>query len=215
LPNGGKRAAFGGHGIGCEYDSRFLVRFSLQEVDGVVQGAAYYFSRPGVGAVDENFLGPLCGAVSPSGDIYVGSIFDSGWLGGRNTGSIVRLRANGQVSAGIRELKATPDGFEIEFTKPMNRKAAGTTSNYTISGYTRVWKGGYATADSGRHKTPVTSADVSPDGKTVRLRVDGLKSGHVYEVTCGRIGLDAKKDLWPATGHYTLHKIPNAKRSVK
>ena len=215
LPNGKKRTAFGGHGVGCEYDSRFLVRFSLQEVDGVMQGAAYYFSRPGVGAVDENFLGPLCGAVSPSGDIYVGSIFDSGWLGGRNTGSIVRLRANGQVLAGIRELKATPDGFEIEFTKPMNRKAAAATSNYTISGYTRVWKGGYATADSGRHKATVTSAALSRDGKTVRLRVDGLKPGHVYEVTCGRIGLDAKQDLWPATGHYTLHKIPGVKPDAK
>jgi mono/diheme cytochrome c family protein len=211
LPEDGERKAFGGHGIGCEYDSRFLVRFSLQEVSGVTQGAAYYFSRPGVGAVDENFLGPLCGAVSSSGDIYVGSIFDSGWLGGRNTGSIVRLRVGGDIPAGIRELKATPDGFEIDFTKPIDRKAAAVNSNYTISGYTRVWKGGYATADSGRHKANVTSAVVSRDGKTVRLRVGGLKAGHVYEVTCSRIGSDEKQDLWPATGHYTLHKIPTAK----
>jgi hypothetical protein len=90
-------AGLAGQGIGCEYDSRFLVRYTVQDVDGVLQGAVYHFSRPGAGTGKDNFLGPLCGAIAPNGDIYVGSIWDSGWQGGQNTGDIVRLRPNGKL----------------------------------------------------------------------------------------------------------------------
>eukprot|EP00913_Durusdinium_trenchii_P028308 g26536.t1 len=157
--------AFAGHGIGCEYDNRFLIRFSLQKVDGVMQGACYAFSKPNSGVGGKNFTGPLCGGVAPDGAIYIGSIYDSGWLGGRNTGDIVRLVPNGKLPNGIRELRATADGFEIEFIQPVNREEATKPASYSISGYTRVWKGSYATPDSGRHTLKVTAAVLSKNGK--------------------------------------------------
>ncbi len=194
------------HGIGCEYDNRFLVRFTLQEVGGEMQGAVYHFSRPGVGAGGENFVGPLCGAVSPRGDIYIGNIFDSGWLGGRNTGTITRLRRSRKGLNGLRELTAVPGGFLLKFASAVDRRSAGLAESYSVSGYTRVWKGGYTTADSGRHKATVRRATVTKDGRGVRLTVEGLRKRHVYEVTCGRIGGGA--GLWPSTGHYSLHRLP-------
>ena len=201
--------AFAGHGIGCEYDSRFLIRFTLQKVGGEYQGACYAFSRPGKGLGKSNFLGPLCGGVAPDGAIYIGSIYDSGWLGGRNTGDIVRLVPNGKLPNGIRELRVTKDGFAIDFIKPVDRTAASKPDNYTISGYTRVWKGSYATPDSGRHTLKVAKAVLSRDGKTVRLTVPGRRAGqYVYDVTCGKIGTKDQSELWPATGYYTLHRIP-------
>ncbi len=125
LPGNARFGSLAGQGIGCEYNGRFLVRFTLQEVDGTVQGAVYPFSRP----TDEDspsvsdarspdsdahgFIGPLCCAVSPGGDLFIGGIQDSGWLGGANVGEIVRLRPNGRTSNGIREIRATPHGFEI------------------------------------------------------------------------------------------------------
>ncbi|MCA9053150.1 MAG: hypothetical protein KDA75_04900, partial [Planctomycetaceae bacterium] len=75
-----KLAPFAGHGIGCEYNSRFLIRFSLQDVDGQLQGATYLFTRSTWENEAETFLGPMCGAVAPNGDLYIGSIHDSGWL---------------------------------------------------------------------------------------------------------------------------------------
>ena len=197
-----------GHGIGCEYDSRFLVRFTTQKVGDVTQGAVYYLSRPNSGVGDNNFVGPICGAVAPNGDVYIGNIYDSGWLGGQNTGAITRLRPNGKLPNGIRELRATADGFEIEFQSEIDRTAAAKIGSYNISGYTRAWQGSYATPDSGRHRAEVTAAVVAKDGRSVRLKVNGLREGFVYEVSCGRIGADKKTPLWPATGHYTLHKIP-------
>jgi len=200
-----------GHGIGCEFNGKLLIRYTTEEVNGKLQGATYQLTKPDFPQPDNNFLGPICGAVSPSGKIYVGSIYDSGWLGGRNTGEIVQLKPNGKLPNGIRELKATADGFQLVFFRKIHAKKAMETDDYSISGYTRVYGGGYATADSGRHKVNVKSVDVSADGKIVNLHVDGLKPGHVYEVTCGKIQLKTDGDLWPSTGHYTLNEIPKAK----
>ncbi len=48
LPPSAMPAAFAGHGIGCEYDTRFLVRFTLQRVGKTLPGAVYPFSLAGL-----------------------------------------------------------------------------------------------------------------------------------------------------------------------
>jgi len=204
---------FAGHGVGCEYDTRAIIRFTTQEVGETLQGAAYRLSEPNVKDPSKNFTGALSGAVSADGDLYIGSIHDSGWLGGQNLGDIVRLRPNGKLPLGIRELRANPQGFTLSFTAPIDREAAANVENYTISAYTRVWKGGYATPDSGRHKVTVTAADVSADGKEVTLTVDALQEKFVYDVACGRIGPDPEKPLWPTVGYYTMTVVPQEKPS--
>lgn len=201
--------AFAGHGIGCEYDSRFLIRFSLQKVGGEYQGACYAFSKPNSGVGGKNFTGPLCGGVAPDGAIYIGSIYDSGWLGGRNTGDIVRLVPNGKLPNGIRELRVTKDGFEIEFIRAIDRKQASRKDAYSITGYNRIWKGSYATPDSNRHTLKVKRIKISQDNTTVRLTVPGRRAGgFLYEVNVGKIGAKSQPELFPTTGYYTLHRIP-------
>ena len=77
-----------------------LIRMSLQKAGGQFQGAAYVFSRPPV-ADEATFEGPVTCAVSPMGELFVGSIHDSGWGGGQNTGSIVRMKADGELQHSI------------------------------------------------------------------------------------------------------------------
>ncbi|HEY3968541.1 MAG TPA: hypothetical protein VGM05_28590, partial [Planctomycetaceae bacterium] len=206
--NEGAGHPFAGHGIGCEYDSRFLVRFTLQPVGNTFQGGVYPLSLPTPAGARDGFLGTLCGTVSPSGDIYIGSIYDSGWLGGPNIGDIVRLRPNGKLPVGIREIMAFENQFVISFTSPIDRAAAANRENYEISGYTRKWQGSYATPDSGRHQLAVESLDVAPDGLSVVLHVSKQQPGHVYEITCGKIGPASQPALWPTVGYYTLNVIP-------
>ena len=143
LPVGFTDRSGAGHGIGCEYDSRFLVRFTMQEVGGEMQGAVFHFSRPGAGVGEKNFVGPLSIAVSPRGDIHIGNIYDSGWLGGRNTGTITRLRAVAGGPNGIRDLKAVPGGFRLIFASRVDALAASKPGSYTVSGYTRTWTVSY------------------------------------------------------------------------
>jgi mono/diheme cytochrome c family protein len=197
---------FAGHLIGAEYNTRFLIRASIQTVDGVTQGAVYPLSKPGETNGPEELLGPICVAFSPDGDLYVGSIHDSGWLGGLNTGDIVRFHANGPLPNGIREVRASRDGLDIEFVHAVDPVAAMKPDAYTISGYTRVWQGEYATPDSGRHTVSVQSATVSGDRRTVSLKLDGLKTGHVYDIAVGPVAGETR--LWPHTAAFTLHKQP-------
>ncbi|HLF23586.1 MAG TPA: hypothetical protein VI565_06645, partial [Burkholderiales bacterium] len=129
---------FEGHLIGCEYDTRRLIRMSLQKIGDTYQGAAYPFSydTPRSGP---SLLGPLVCAVSPRGDLYVGGIRDSGWGGANNVGEIVRLRPRfEQLPCGIAEVRATATGFVVEFTAPIDRGKALLADSYSLSSYTRV-----------------------------------------------------------------------------
>jgi len=201
-------APFAGHGLGAEYNSRLLIRFTIQEVGGVVQGATYYFTRPIEQATPNNFIGPISVAVSNQGEIYVGSILDSGWLGGQNTGAITKLTPGKTMPNGIQELTATKDGFRIEFFQKVNPAAAILPENYQVSGYTREWSGSYATPDKDRHRAEVKSVAVAADGLSVKLMVEGLREGFVYEVTAQNLEREGQESLFPQTGHYTLHRIP-------
>ena len=116
----------------------------------------------------------------------------------------MRLRANSQLQLGIRGIRAEPTGFIVDFTGPVDR----TRANFTISGYTRVRQGLYATADSGRHKLEIQSTVVSADAWRVQLKVAGWREGHVYELSCTPLGPNPDTPLCPAIGHYTLHRIP-------
>ena len=199
---------FAGHGLGAEYDNRFVMRFSIDEVDGERQGATYPFSATTWKNDSDTFLGPIAINVSDKGDIYVGGMHDSGWHGGLNTGEIVRLRRNGDpLPVGIREIRATPSGFEISFTAPVDPKGAASPGNYAISGYTRRWKGDYATPDSDRFSPKVEKATVAADGRSVRLDVADLKTEFVYEFNLEPLGPAGEK-LFPATATYTLNRRP-------
>ncbi|MCA8998148.1 MAG: hypothetical protein KDA80_14215, partial [Planctomycetaceae bacterium] len=198
---------FAGHGIGCEYNGRFLVRFTTQFVDGAAQGAVYPFTRSDWESDLNTFLGPMSGAVSPTGDIYIGSIHDSGWLGGRNTGEIVRLKKTGNIPNGIREVRATHEGFAIEFVRPVNRDWATRTESYAISAYTRVWQGSYATDDSERHAPKIVDVKLAEDGTSALLTIPDRRIGFVYEFQLNGEG-DSVKTLFPTFAAFTLNRIP-------
>lgn len=199
-----------GHGIGCEYDSRFLIRFTVQNVGGTLQGASYYFSRPNQEAGVSNFIGPICSAVAPDGAIFIGSIWDSGWQGGQNNGGITRLvpAADG-LPNGIREVKATASGFDVEFFRPIDAKSAREIASWSVQAYTRDWGGGYATPDSGRHKLTPELISLDRNNRRAHITLPGLKPGYLYELSiAGRLA--KSEELWPLAANYWMKKVPMA-----
>ena len=218
-------AAFAGQAVGCEYDTRFLVRMSVERVGDVYQGGIYPLSRPASRMISgtpadtggeaptgltgqRGFLGVLCGAEGPGGEIYIGGIHDSGWNGGANVGEIVQLRRRGELPAGIERISVTPEGFQVQFTQPVDAGKATQTSHYAIAGWTRHWTSGYATPDSGQHRLVVERVQLSADHRTVRLVTAGRQTGHVYEFKLEGLTSAAGEKLWPAVGYYTLHQVP-------
>jgi hypothetical protein len=200
---------FEGHLLGCEFNERVLVRMSLEEIDGVMQGAIYPFTRRAeTGA--PTFEGPNVTAVAPDGDIYVGSLLDSGWGGGQNTGSLFRLVPQQKLPTGIAEVRAAADGFIIRFTAAMDREKLATTKNFTVERYRRESTPQYGGDDRDRSAVKVQAAEPSEDGLEVRLRCDKLQAGFVYEFYLQNLTGDGET-LFPAEAHYTMKRLPSDK----
>jgi hypothetical protein len=204
------REAFGpfeGHLVGCEYDTRRLIRMTLQKVGDTYQGAAYPLSVPPADAA-RGFLGPIVCAVSPQGALYVGSIRDSGWGAGNNVGELVRVRIEPErFPCGIAEVRATPQGFTIDFVRPVDRAAAARLDSYVIQSYRREATPAYGGPDLDRRTETIAEARASEDGRRVMLRLAELRPGFVYEFRLKNLA-PGGAEFFPAEAHYTLRTIP-------
>lgn len=198
--------AFEGHLIGCEMNGRSLVRMSLQRVGETYQGAVYAFSKP-AGAGELEFEGPIVCEVAPDGDVYIGNLQDSGWGGGQNTGSLVRLHPTGELAHGIAEVRGTHTGFEIDFTQPVSSQEASQVENYTIRSYRRISTPIYGGEDQDSRSERIAKLELAESGKSVRLELDALREGFVYEISVTLHGLDGS-ELFPQQAHYTMRSIP-------
>lgn len=208
LPDDYPLAPLRGHGIGCEYDNRFLMRFTTQIVNGELQGASYRFSLPQQPAGGENFIGPICAALGREGTLYVGSIRDSGWQGGQNTGGITRLSPSAAgLPNGIREVRATPAGFEVEFFASVDAATVADPAAWSIRSYTRNWSGQYATPDSDERSRHPDAVVVSGDRHLVQLHLPDLQPRHMYDVVLVSNTQEAQS-LWPSTAHYWMKVVP-------
>jgi len=191
--------------IGCEYDTRRLVRMSLERIGGEFQGAVYPFSRePAAG--EATFEGPLTCGVAPNGDLYIGNIRDSGWGAGANTGSLVRLRYRGQPAPGIAQVRSVPGGFAIAFTTPVEPAMAREMAGYSIESYRRIPTPDYGGPDRDRRVERIRSIEISPDGRQATLMLGELREGFVYEFHLRNLAGD--ESFFPAEAYYTLRHLP-------
>ncbi|MCA9183661.1 MAG: hypothetical protein KDA51_19505, partial [Planctomycetales bacterium] len=223
---------FEGHLIGCEMNGRFLVRMSLQKVGDTFQGAAYLFSHPpsehevlrsAVASESDNvarrsavgsdlkptsFEGPIVCEVSPNAEIYVGNLHDSGWGGGQNTGSIVRLTPTGELPLGIAEVRATANGFEIDFTHAIDSDKARDVSHFQLRSYQRISTPAYGGDDQDQRNESIQSVNLSEDRRRVTLELKSLRAGFVYELNVAPLGADGTA-LFPSQAHYSMRSIPD------
>ena len=201
---------FEGHLVGCEYDTRRLVRMSLQRVGNTYQGAIYPFSRVEHGT-ENPLLGPVSCAVSPSGSLFIGEMRDSGWGAGNNTGQVVRLRySESDLPCGIAEVRAVSNGFEIEFTQPIDVAKARDRRNYEISSATRISTPAYGGDDRDRRRETIRQIIVSErEGgglPIVRIEMEDLRIGYVYDFHLKSIA-PADLDFFPAEAYYSLNAL--------
>ncbi|HZN36943.1 MAG TPA: c-type cytochrome [Pirellulaceae bacterium] len=197
-----------GHLVGCEYDTRRLVRMTLQQVGDTYQGAAYPLSLE-PSSPEKGFLGPVVCALSPRGELYVGSMRDSGWGAGNNVGEVVQVRiAPDELPAGIGQVRAIAAGFEVDFIRQVDVAKAGDSANYSISSYRRESTPAYGGPDLDRRIEKVTGIAVSPDRRRVALKLAELREGFVYEFQLKSLTGDGGV-FHPAEAHYTLRKRPD------
>jgi hypothetical protein len=197
-----------GHLVGCEYDTRRLIRMSLQKVNGEYQGAAYPLSIPPAD-VEKGLLGPIVCAIKPTtGELYVGEIRDSGWGASNNIGQIVKIKIEPEkLPCGIAEVRATATGFTIDLFQPVDEKLAADVASYSISSYRRESTPAYGGPDLDRREEKISTATVSDNQKRVRLTLPELRAGHVYELRLKNLA-PGGGTFHPDEAHYTLKQIP-------
>jgi hypothetical protein len=194
--------------VGCEYDTRRLVRMSVETVGGELQGAAYPMSEPQAPPAT-GFLGPLCCAVSPAGELYVGGIRDSGWGGGNNVGELVRLEWDPDgIPDGIAEMTIVDRGFRCRFNRPIAADWISNVATYGIESFYRRATPAYGGDDQDRRQEPVERVVVEDGRSTVRLELPELEAGRVYEI---RVLAPPQVRFFPAEAYYTVHRRPGTK----
>ena len=179
-----------------------ISRVFMEKVNGELQGCAWDF-RSGFQS------GIVRLAWGTDGSLFVGET-NRGWgsAGDANEG-LQRLTWNKRLPFEMRTVKAMPDGFEIEFTKPVDKKYAEDLASYDIESYIYKYHGVYGSPPVNTQKCPVKGVKVSEDGLKVRLIVSNLRQYYIHIIKLD--GIRDKENAYTLvhpTGYYTLNNIP-------
>lgn len=178
-----------------------VMRVYLEKVNGYYQGACFPFRKGfGSGVVPVRF--------GRDGSLFVGGT-NRGWGSrGNKPFSVERLVWTGKVPFEIKEMRALPNGFELTFTKPIERETAEKIESYQIKTYTYIYQSKYGSPEVD-HSTPkITKAIAGKDGKSVQLTIDGLKIGHVHDLSVPGIRSQEGETVLHPKAYYTLNYIP-------
>jgi cytochrome c551/c552 len=184
-----------------------IMRVVMEKVNGEYQGVAFDF-RTGFQS------GVLRMAWAKDGSLFVGET-NRGWgsAGEANEG-LQRLVWNKEkMPFEMQTIKAMPDGFEITFTQPVDRKSAEDLASYSVESFIYKYHPVYGSPPVNNENCKIKGVKVSEDGLKVRLVVDGLRRHYVHNITLeGVREKDHFYSLVHPTGFYTLHNIPEGDR---
>lgn len=178
-------------------------RVMLERVNGQLQGALFRFTQGLESGVNRMAWGP-------DGSLYVGGIGAGGNWNWRGTQfGLQRLTPNGTVTFEMREVRATPTGFRIEFTKPVDPVWLSDAANYTVASWTYAPTEEYGGPKVDEREHLVVSAAADDDGRTVSIEVDGLEAGRCYAIYTDPTSTEGE-EIWSTEAWYTLNMIPRA-----
>ncbi len=206
-PAGGGFAPYAGQLFVGEFTEAAVDRVFLEKVGGEYQGACFPFLDGFPSAVMAVAFAGGGGAGTPA-SMFAG-MTNRGWSSlGRASYGLCRVRATGLVPFELLEMRARPDGFELIFTRPVDRTSAADPASYRMQSYTYPLHSRYGGAELDTRPVEVTAAEPSEDGRKVRLRCRDLRAGYVHEL--GYPGVEDRSGAppWHQTAYYTLNKIP-------
>lgn len=178
-----------------------ISRVFIEKVNGEYQGASFMF-REGFQS------GILRMTWGQDGSLFVGET-NRGWgSAGPTTAGVERLVWTGKMPFEMKAVRATPDGFEIEFTKPINKTTAADFKNYQIRSFIYKYHSVYGSPTVGEKFLNVKGLKLSPDGLKVRLLVEGLRDHFIHEIKADGVKDRDGKGLLHSTAFYTLNNIP-------
>lgn len=176
-------------------------RVQMQDVDGERQGVVFRFSQ-----------GFECGvhrmAWSPSGQLFVGGTGASDSWSWKNTRfGLQRLDPTDRSAFEMRTVRATPDGFEIEYTRAVDPAALADASRYVLSQWRYEPTPEYGGDKLDQERLTVALAVPAADGRSVRLIVPALRADRIVHLHAEQTSMDGEA-IWSPECWYTLNRKP-------
>ena len=205
---GGKFGPFENQIFVADFSLGVILRATTEKVNGVWQGACYPFR--------EGFdTGLLAVQFTPNGNLIAGGT-NRGWpVRGPKAYAIQRLDWTGLVPFEIKRVSARPNGFHIEFTKPIHPDTAKDLSSYKLKTFTHIYRQGYGSPEVDQTEPEVTDVTLATDGLSVDLQVKGMVQGHVHDFQLAGIRSLENESLLHDSAFYTLNEIPKSKETSK
>ncbi|MEY3405416.1 MAG: hypothetical protein RL161_846 [Bacteroidota bacterium] len=177
-----------------------IMRVVLEKVNGNYQGVAFDF-RQGFQS------GVLRMSWGNDGSLFVGET-NRGWGSAGTTNSgIQRLTWMGKVPMEMLTVRSMPDGFEVEFTHPVDKTLAEDLSAYTGRSYIYKYHPVYGSPAVNDQPLSIRGVKVSDDRKRVRLVIDNLRSYYLHELNLSGIRSEDGLPLLHPIAYYTLNSI--------
>jgi hypothetical protein len=177
-------------------------RVTLEKINGIYQGAVFPFLD-----------GFEAGLIPIRYDNAAGIIFtggsNRGWASrGSKPFTLERVKWTGKTPFEIQTMTANRDGFTLNFTEPVDPATAADPATYSMSAWTYIYQSDYGSPEVDQSTPKITAATLSPDKKSVRLKVDGLVRGHVHHLSAKPLKSSQGTPLWHPDAYYTLNEIP-------
>ncbi|MEO0733081.1 MAG: auracyanin family protein [Bacteroidota bacterium] len=191
---------FAGQMLVSDQGQSKIMRVALEMVEGEYQGAVFPF-REGFssGLLRLNF--------NKNNDLYAGQTA-RGWAAtGGKLFALERLRWTGKTPFEMYQIKVTDMGFDVEFTQSVD-PATVRNSAFTIQNFTYLYHHNYGSPTVDFADNKITSTEILPDGKTVRVRCEGLRPGYIYEMKLKNLRATDGTALLHDYGYYTLNALP-------
>jgi cytochrome c551/c552 len=174
----------------------------MEKVNGELQGASFMF-RSGFRS------GVLRMSWARDSSLFIGET-NRGWgsAGEANEG-LQRLVWNNKTPFEMKAVRAMPDGFEIEFTQPVDQKSAEDLASYSVESYIYKYHPVYGSPPVNLEKHAIKGVKLSPDGLKARIIVDNLRRYYIHTIKLdGLRERDNFHSLVHPTAYYTLNNIP-------
>ena len=197
----GKFSPFPGQYFVADQGQSKVMRVFMEKVNGVYQGFCINY-REGFqsGILRERF--------GLDGSMFVG-MTSRGWGStGKDNFGLQRLVWNGLTPFEINKIHAKSDGFEISFTQPVDVKSVKNAASYALRSYIYQYHHQYGSPIINVNELKIKGISVSPDKKTVRISMDGIKQFYIHEFILKGVLNEEGEPLLHETAYYTLNQIP-------
>lgn len=184
-----------------------IARVFLEKVKGEYQGASFDFHS--------NFRsGVLRMCWGADQTLYVGGT-NRGWGStGKEPYGLEHLIWTGQMPFEMKAVRAMPDGFEIEFTQPVQIALAENVDNYAVRSFIYKYHPVYGSPTVNYQENAVRGAKASSDGLRVRIVVDSLRLGYIHAIQPeGVLSANGNLPLLHGTAYYTLNQLPDGPKA--